>query len=149
MMYVPFHEYFPEIAKKETRCIIAFNDPKLPSGEYGLVEHFCNDSRCDCRRVFFNVMSLISKKPLAVIAYGWESKKFYVKWMGMNDPRIIKDLKGPCLNSASPQSKLAPILLEYVKDVLKDDMYVSRIKRHYKMFKEKIKQKSLKKHSRR
>lgn len=38
MKYVPFYEYFPDIAKKETRSIMIFNDRELPSGDYGLLE---------------------------------------------------------------------------------------------------------------
>ena len=38
MPYVPFHEKFPEIAKKETRAILAIDDHELPAGNYGLVE---------------------------------------------------------------------------------------------------------------
>ena len=35
MSYEPFHERFREIAEKETRTLIAINDPDLPDGEYG------------------------------------------------------------------------------------------------------------------
>ncbi len=78
------------------------------------------------------------RESVAVIAYGWEDREFYVDWFGEDEPRVIDNLKGPTLNDASPQSKLAPILLERVKRVLKDDQYVERIKRHYRLFKEKI-----------
>jgi len=138
MPYAPFHEKFPEIAEKETRTIIVFDDPDLPEGEYGLLESYCDELDCDCRRVFFNVFSWKKKKIEAVIAYGWESGKFYAKWMGDSDPRVIKELKGPALNLSSPQSPLAPALLEKIKIVLQDKNYVDRIKRHYKLFKEAI-----------
>ena len=142
MMYVPFYEYFPEIAEKETRAIIVFDDPKLPVGDYGLVESYCNEPGCDCRRVFLNVASSKANQIVAVIAYGWENEKYYAEWMGDNDPKIIKELKGPSLNLSSPQSKLAPVLLEKVKEVvLKDKNYVERLKRHYKMFKEAVEKK--------
>jgi len=75
---------------------------------------------------------------VAVIAYGWEKSKFYADWFGDNDPRIIEDLKGPVLNLASPQSELAPILLDKIKYVLMDRHYIERIKRHYRMFKDVI-----------
>lgn len=138
MPYEPFHERFLEIAQEETRTIIAINDPDLPEGEYGLTEAYCNESNCDCRRVFFNVVHWRTGKVLAVIAYGWESKRFYAKWFGQNDPRMIKEMQGPALNVGSPQSELAPALLEKVKYVLKDKNYVNRLKRHYRMFKETV-----------
>ncbi len=138
MPYVPFHEKFPEIAETETRALIAINDPELPAGNYGLVEAYCDEVGCDCRRVFFNVYSEERNEVVAIIAYGWENRKFYADWFGRNDPRIIAELQGPILNLASYQSELAPILLNEIKYVLKDRNYVERIKRHYRMFKDLI-----------
>ena len=145
MPYSPFHERFPEIAEEETRVITVFNDPELPSDTYGLTEAYCDESGCDCRRVFFNVISFKQQKVLATIAYGWEDEKYYAKWMGDNDPATIKGLKGPVLNLASPQSKLAPALLKHIKVVLKDKSYIERLKRHYKLFKADVKKKNDKK----
>lgn len=138
MPYEPFHERFPEIAEKETRTIIALNDPDLPEGQYGLVEAYCNEPDCDCRRVFFNVFDWQRGRLLAVIAYGWEDRDYYVEWFGDDDPKIISELQGPTLNVGSPQSKLAPVLLERVKFVLQDKKYVARLKRHYRMFKQTV-----------
>lgn len=138
MPYVPFHDYFPDIAEKETRSIIAINDKELPRAEYGLVELFCDEPGCDCRRVFFNVISSKTKNTVAVITYGWEGRSFYEKWLGQSDRKLIDELKGPALNLMSMQSSLAPALLKKVKYVLRDSIYVERIKRHYKMFREAI-----------
>ena len=120
MPYAPFYEYFPEIAQNETRSITI---PKqlssgLPAGEYGFLEMYCDERKCDCRRVFLYVVSPSNKKPLAVIAYGWESREFYAKWMGDDSPEVIKELRGPTLNMTSPQSNLAPAILDLVKEVL-------------------------------
>ena len=103
-----------------------------------MTEAYCDESDCDCRRVFLNVVSNIQGKILATIAFGWESKKYYAKWMGDNDPEMIEVLKGPALNLASPQSKLAPALLEQIRVVLKDKNYVERLKRHYSLFRDEI-----------
>ena len=144
MAYTSFHEKFPEIAEKETRVITSINDPELPKGNYGLLESYCDEAGCDCRRVFFNVYSERRNEIVAVIAYGWEDSKFYADWFGGNDPKIIEELKGPILNSASPQSELAPILLDRVKEyVLKDEYYIERIKRHYHMFKDLIEKETI------
>jgi hypothetical protein len=117
-----------------------FDDPKLAGDEYGFLEHYCNDKGCDCRRVMFNVVSRNTMKTVAVIAYGWESKAFYTKWnYSHNDPEIIAQMQDPILNPGSPQSELAPALLEKVRDaLLKDPAYMARIKKHYRMFKEKV-----------
>jgi hypothetical protein len=135
MIYQPFHEIFPDVADKETRRITVHNDAELPDGEYYLIEAYCNEPQCDCRRVFFSVYSLQRREVVAVIAYGWESPEYYAEWYGRNGPEIIRDLKGPVLNSASPQSELAPALLERIEWVLDDGAYLARIKRHYRMFK--------------
>ena len=79
------------------------------------------------------------RKSMAFIAYGWESKEFYRKWLKRDDPETIRELQGPILNFGSPQTKFAPALLESVHDaVLKDPLYLARLKRHYQIFKEKV-----------
>lgn len=139
MAYVPFHKKFLEIAKKETRSITIFDNPELPNGTYNLIESYCDDYGCDCRRVFLSVHSMNKKNPLAVISYGWENKKFYARWMGDNDPQVARELKGPVLNLASKQSNLAPKILKIVKrEVLQDRNYIERLKRHYKLFRAEI-----------
>jgi len=138
MPYEPFYERFGDLALQETRSVTITNHPHLPPDDYGLLESYCNDENCDCRRVFFNVWSRKRKAVMATIAFGWESKKFYANWYRPNDPEIIRDLQGPALNFGSPQSELAPALVELVREVLHDPAYLARIKRHYWMFKEKV-----------
>jgi hypothetical protein len=138
MPYEPFRERFPELAEKETRTLIISEHPRLPDDEYALLEAYCNEPDCDCRRVFLNVGSWRTGEILAVIAYGWESKKYYANWLGRNDPSIIKELQGPVLNSASPQSEFAPALLQEVEHILQDKHYLDRIKRHYRLFKKTV-----------
>ena len=141
MPYACFHEYFPEIAERETRTITILeqSSSKLPPGEYSLIEMYCNERKCDCRRVFFYVISLPTKDVEAVIAYGWESRKFYAKWMKDDSPKVVAEWQGPILNMGSPQSSLAPAILQIVKDILlQDKAYVERIKTHYAMFRDRI-----------
>ena len=139
MPYELFIERFGEFAWKETRSILVFKDPKLAGDEFAFLELYCSDTNCDCRRVMFNVMSKNRQKVVAVIAYGWESAVFYAKWYRRNDPAIIRQMQGPILNPGSPQSELAPALLEQVRDVLlADPAYVARLKQHYHLFKEKV-----------
>jgi len=100
----------------------------LPPGNYGFLEMYCDEPGCDYRRVFFCVMLDGRTTPEAVIAYGWENRKFYVDWMGDDDPLIIDDLKGPALNLSSPQSPLAPALLNLARNfLLRDKAYVEWI----------------------
>jgi hypothetical protein len=145
MPYALFHDLFPALAEKETRTIIVPTGLKspLPAGEYGFCEMFCDEPGCDCRRVFFMVASSRMKGGIAaVIAYGWETSAFYAQWLRSDDPAMIADLTGPVLNLGSPQSPLAPVLLEYFKTVLlHDKAYIARVKCHYAMFRRRIEDK--------
>lgn len=143
MPYTSFAERFPELALRETRTLIAINDPQLPPGNYALIEQYCDEPGCDCRRVFLNVFREQTRTFEAVIAYGWESREFYVKWMGDDDPRVLDSLQGPALNLASQTTPLSDVLLERVKTVLNDRLYVERLKRHYRLFREEIKREAL------
>jgi len=139
MPYEPFYERFKEIAMRETRSITIRNNPDLPDDEYGFLELYCNDENCDCQRVFFNVVSRKRGKDVAVIAYGWEDSEFYARWYRRNDPQLIQEMQGPILNPTSQQSELAPALLRLVRDtLLKHPAYIERLKRHYRIFKEKV-----------
>ncbi len=139
MPYSPFNEKFPDIAECETRAVTVPDNGFVPRGKYGLIEFYCDEVDCDCRRVFLNVHSTDQQKVVAVVAFGWESEKFYKEWMGSSDPELIKDLKGPVLNLASSQSKFAANWLKFLTEVvLKDKQYVERLKRHYQMFRKKI-----------
>jgi len=140
MPYTSFHYHFREIAEKETRSLtILHEDDIVPRGDYGLIEMYCDDINCDCRRVFLEVFDWERRKSMAFIAYGWESKEFYRKWLRMDNPTVIRDLQGPVLNDGSPQSEYAPAFLQLVKDVvLSDPAYIERLKRHYQIFKEKV-----------
>jgi len=141
MPFVLFGEYFPEIADNETRSVFLQESSsfRVPAGEYAFLEMFCDERGCDCRRVFFYVVTTQKKRPLAVIAYGWETRKFYAKWMRSSNPETIKQLQGPVLNISSPQSNLAPVLLRIFKEVLlPDKLYIERIKKHYRIFRDRI-----------
>ncbi len=139
MYFEQFFVRFPEIAEKETRTITVLRNPEIPGDTYTLAELYCADPDCDCRRVFLSVLAKRADKMVAVIAFGWESEKFYKKWLGFDDPKMVKELKGPVLNLASPQSEFAPAILKLVTDVvLQDSKYVKRLARHYKLFKEAI-----------
>jgi len=141
MPFVSFHNHFPEIAERETRTIsvLPASNLGLPTGHYAFIEMFCDEPGCDCRRVFFYVVSSLHKEVQAVVTYGWEPSDFYARWMKDDDPHIVTDLKGPSLNLGSPQSRNAPAILDLVRTILlRDSAYVDRIKRHYMIFRKRI-----------
>jgi uncharacterized protein YchJ len=141
MPYAPFHDLFPEVAKRETRNVTVLdkNAWGLPCADYGLAELYCDDPKCDCRRVMLCVFSSLTQKPAAYIAFGWESSEYYATWMNDDDPEILAALKGPELNVGSPQSKHAPAILKLLAEtVFNDHYYVQRLQTHYWMFRQKI-----------
>jgi len=142
MPYSYFGEKFPDLAERETRAVTIPANNLIPKGHYGLIEFYCDEAYCDCRRVFLNVHSAETEEIVAVIAYGWESEEFYKEWMGEDTPALVKPLKGPALNMASHQSAFAGNWLKFITEVvLKDKKYVERLKRHYQIFRAKIEDK--------
>ena len=86
---------------------------------------------------------IIGGVALATITYGWENIQFYKDWMGFAQANgIIAEFKGPSL-ATSKQSVNANIFLELFKEIIKDSSYVERLKRHYKLFKNEIGEKSI------
>lgn len=140
MPFALFHSRFPEIAEAETRSINvpAKNPWGLPAASYGFLDMYCDERRCDCRRVMLFVTSHArppSQQPQAVIAYGWEAADFYRKWFHGASTEDIAEMMGPSLNFGSPQTELAPALLRaFAQLVLPSEGYVERLKRHYSMF---------------
>ncbi len=141
MPFQMFHDLFPDLAERETRCVIALErmEGELPQGEYYFHEMFCNEKGCDCRRVFWYVVSSVRKDVETVIAWGWEEPAYYAKWLSSPDPHDVAELKGPILNMGSPHTAHAPAILEMARDLLlRDPDYVARIKRHYGLFRGKV-----------
>jgi hypothetical protein len=120
---VPFFQVDRDLAAREMRTVTLFEARGgLPAGSYGLIESYCPDPDCDCRRVMLNVVE--EKRPkhyLASISYGFD--------------RDAEDA-GPYLDRLNEQSRHAGALLRLVKDVvLSDGRYVARLERHYELVK--------------
>lgn len=126
---------FPEIAAAETRSITIPDGYRVPAGSYGLMEFFCDEVDCDCRRVIISVVcQSTGQKVWATISYGWEPQEFYGEWM--RDPDMIEQINGAFLDPLGPQSEYAYDFLDYFLYMLDNDQaYAERIQRHYRMFK--------------
>lgn len=133
MPMAPFISMFPDLGIAEMRSATVPGDDELPAGQYGFMELYCDDPKCDCRRVVIQVITpQTGSKIWATINYGWESVDFYVKWMGTRD--FAEECQGPVLDPLHRQSRHAPALLDLFKVVISDPRYVDRLKRHYEMF---------------
>jgi hypothetical protein len=123
MYLVPFVVVDHDLGVRETRTLTLF-DPHgaIPVGNYALVELYCPDPDCDCRRVMLNVVE--EKRPteyLASIGYGFD--------------RDEEDA-GPYLDPLNYQCRYAGDLMRLVEGlVLSDQAYVARLKRHYALVK--------------
>lgn len=132
MTMVPFVQVCPAQAVAETRTITVPHGADLPAGQYGFIEHYCDELDCDCRRVLLVVwMPATGNRAWATINYGWESVEFYQRFTGTDD-----DYKGPFLDPLGKQSPYAQVLLGFFREMIKDEAYVARLKRHYATLRE-------------
>lgn len=128
MAMQPFQQLFPELAHDECRVIRLF-DPLdgvdgIPIDGYALMEYYCNERKCNCRRVMLNVVRESSMRSVAMISFGLYPDAVPV---------------GPFLDPLHPQAPFAPQVLEMVEDlVLSDAQYVARLRRHYHLFRGEI-----------
>jgi hypothetical protein len=122
---MPFHKVEPELAERETRTITVLRtQDDLPPGAYTLMESYCPDPTCDCRRVMLNIASKerLDRGYLATISYGFDRDD---------------DMAGPFLDPLNPQSEYSEALLELVTEsVLSDRQYVERLEEHYHLVKQ-------------
>ena len=141
MPYELFYTRFPELAEKETRCLNLPADNKygLPPCQYAFMEMFCNEPDCDCSRVFFSVAMDESPEIAATIFWGWKSKEFYRKWLGTSEINIEEELIGPGLDLFNTQSVFSEKILQAFMDLpFKDQSYLSRVKKHYDLFRKSV-----------
>lgn len=135
MEMLAFFERFGDLAFAETRVVTVPPGKAVPAGVYGLLEFYCTDDDCDCRRVMIKVVSENSAdKVWATISYGWEDAAFYRQWSP--GTQSAAEWLGPTLDPLNPQSAHAGAFLSLFKHVaLQDKSYINRLKRHYTMFK--------------
>jgi hypothetical protein len=120
-----FFHFFPEQAEAETRTVTLRGHPVLPDDEYALIEAFCPDPQCDCRRVMLNVAGRRQMELgfLASVGFGFDR---------------AGEFAGPFLDPLNPQSQYADALLELVTQVLADPAYVARLESHYQQVKQAV-----------
>ncbi len=141
---IPFHSVLPELAVREVRCLHLGDTPHshslpgLPPDKYAYVEFYCAEPDCDCRRVALQVVGRSQPaKALATISYGWENEAFYRKQM----PSAPEDARGVIRGELEPmleQSEFAEKFLELFQNVVLDEPYRLRLRRHYRLFKEEL-----------
>ncbi len=140
MPFISFLKFYNDLGLKEMRSFAvpsgAFG---VPIGEYDLLENYCDERGCDCRKVMVNIISVEndSVKIWATIHFGWENPSYYHEYFS-KDIAIAQKMSGSYLEPLGEQSKHAPRFLGIWAQIIRDENYVERLKRHYKLFKEKI-----------
>lgn len=117
---VPFVRLFPRQGTAETRTLTIRGHPALPDDEYGLIESYCVEAGCNCRRVMINVAGRRQQAILASISYAFDRDD---EWAG------------PFLDPLNPQSRHADALLDLIEQMLADPGYVARLEAHYNQVK--------------
>lgn len=121
-----FAVLFPEIAASEVRSIETRGVRELPDRPFWLVELYCSEPRCDCRRVLLSVEDLTTRKRVATVNYAFEPPE-----------PPFEDEGQIFLDPINPQSELSTPLLALISDMLERDAdYRDRLERHYSMWKE-------------
>ena len=131
MDFVPAGEIIGE--KHQVRTVRIAESPHLPDGEYGFVDTYCTDPRCDCRKTMIQVMH--DGRFVALINYGWESPSFYKKWMG--DDSDVPPMAGPSIDFTSPDLVSRDGVLGLFRALLNDE-WKKRFKRHYTLVKARL-----------
>ncbi|MGH2410733.1 MAG: hypothetical protein ACRDGS_10245, partial [Chloroflexota bacterium] len=75
---VPFVQYFPKQGTDETRVLTLSGHPTLPDDEYALVEAYCDDPTCDCRRGMLTMFGRQQQGVLAFIGYAFDPDDQYL-----------------------------------------------------------------------
>jgi len=117
-----FLDLMPEIAKTETRGIDIPAGADVPEGRYGLIEWFCVDPSCDCKRVSIEVAQWATADTVAVIDHTFDG--------GEVDPVAGRTF----LDRRFQRLATAPQFLRNVGTMLyADPAYAQRVERHYCM----------------
>lgn len=131
--FLPLFVIVPDLDEEEIKSIILSHEKYgLASGVYYLIENYCADRECDCRKAMINVVD-DKNKIWATIGYGWESTKYYEKWI--DDKELARQMTGIYQEVGGIQTDRTDGCLKLVKKALEDPYYINCLRRHYKQFK--------------
>lgn len=133
-MITPFTPAGEILSEAQVRSIVLADDPALPDGEYTFIDTYCTDSTCDCRKTIIQVMH--ERRLVSIIDFGWESPKFYRRWMGSpsdpSDRALAEEMSGVSIAFQSPDRVSRKGMLRLM-DRLLDEKWISIFKEHYRL----------------
>lgn len=121
-----------EILGPETqiRSIVLKDAPDLPDGEYSLVDTYCTDPSCDCRKTMIQILH--EGRYVSLVNFGWESPTFYLRWLGSAGERGLADeMSGLSVDVSSPDRVSREGILRLMNHLL-NDQWTAMIKDHYR-----------------
>ena len=114
------------------RTLTIAHHPDLPDGGYAMVDTYCTDPGCDCRKTMILVHR--NHRHVSTINFGWESPQFYTRWFGAPlDDRTLAEMQGPCIDLNSPNLVPAGAMLAFFSTLL-DAHYVEHLREQYSRF---------------
>jgi hypothetical protein len=115
----------------QVRTITLANDPHLPSGEYTFIDTYCTDNTCDCRKTIIQIFH--NKKLVSIVSFGWESPKFYLRWLNSpTEVQLAKEMSGLSIDPSSPD-RVSPEGILLLMNHLLDAKWISMLKENYRL----------------
>jgi hypothetical protein len=113
------------------RSVVIADDPHLPSGEYSFIDTYCTDNTCDCRKTIIQIFH--EKKLVSIVSYGWESPKFYLRWLKNTKDRVLaEEMSGLSIDFSSPD-RVSPEGILLLVNHLLDEKWISILKENYRL----------------
>jgi len=118
------------------RTITLAAGSRLPAGDYTLIDCFCSDPACDCRRSIIQVFH--DDRCVSMVAVGWETEAFYEAWCGQGplDAQTLSELKGPAITMDSPDLVDPEAMLHCFRTLILDSAYFGVLKQHYRQIRQ-------------
>ena len=127
--FIPAGEILGDECQIRTVCIAG--DFYLPDGEYTFLDTYCTDNSCDCRKTIIQIFH--DEKLVSIVSYGWESPKFYLRWLGSTrDVGLAKEMSGVTIDPSSPDLVSPQGMLLLVKGLM-DAKWISMLKENYRL----------------
>ena len=114
------------------RTLTLAHHPELADGAYAMVDTYCTDPGCDCRKTM--ILVHLDQRHVSTINFGWESPQFYSRWYGAPlDGRTLAEMQGPCIDLNSPDLVPPGAMLAFFSALL-DAHYVEHLRSQYTRF---------------
>lgn len=127
MSFIPAGEILG--AKARVRTLTLAHHHELPDGTYTMVDTYCTDLGCDCRKTM--ILVHLGQRHVSTINFGWEHADFYARWYGAPlDDRTLAEMQGPSIDLNSPDLVPPAAMLAFFSSLL-DAQYVEHLRVQY------------------